>query len=151
MAYRIELRGTAGSDSARPADWSAAGSGDSLAGALAQAERLVAGSDQAEAVVYDSPADPPGGPAGTEIARYSAAAGWTSEVITPAAWWARLSMPTREKLRADPYGEVPPEAWGEVCEAGGAVLGARPGAEGESGRRLPKGLAGFVESLRPKL
>ncbi|MFD1212643.1 hypothetical protein ACFQ36_11405 [Arthrobacter sp. GCM10027362] len=149
MGYDVKLTGTAGAGDPE-AEGRQTQFSESLAEALEQAERMAAQPGQAEAVVYDRSH---GGGAGTEIARYSAAGGWSSEVITPAFWWSRLSMPTKEKLKADPYGAVGAEMWREIAEAGGAVIGiGRPGREGgTAGLRLPKDLADFVESERPKL
>ncbi|NKX52231.1 hypothetical protein HER39_16980, partial [Arthrobacter deserti] len=118
MAYDVRL--TAAADSGlETSGGEPAQSSSSLAEALEQAERMAARPGPAEAVVYDVPEGAGGGSAGTEIARYSAGGGWTSEAITPASWWAGLSQPTKEKLKSDPYGEVPPEVWDELAAAGG--------------------------------
>src|SRR3954465_13569056 len=99
MNYSIEFLGTAGADDAPASGGQATGSSASLAGAVEQAERMVAQSGQGEAVISREPDKASGGRAGAEIARYSADGGWRSEAITPASWWARLSLPTKEKLK----------------------------------------------------
>jgi hypothetical protein len=153
MNYSIEFLGTAGADDAPASGGRTTGSSASLAGAVEQAERLVAQSGQGEAVISREPDKASGGRAGAEIARYSADGGWRSEAITPASWWARLSLPTKEKLKAHPRAELPREVWDEVSEAGGAVIGARrPGPDaGASDQKLPADLADFIESEQPKL
>src|SRR4051794_29416395 len=117
MNYLIEFRGTAGPDGAPASGGQAKGSSASLAGAVEQAERMAAQSGEGEAVISREPDKGSGGPAGAEIARYSADGGWRSEAITPASWWARLSLPTKEKLKAHPRAELPREVWDEIFEA----------------------------------
>ncbi|NKX55747.1 hypothetical protein [Arthrobacter mobilis] len=148
MGYDVKLMGTAGGSG--EADAGQAQFSESLAEALEQAERMAAQADRGEAVIYDRAH---GSGAGTEIARYSASGGWSSEAITPVSWWSRLSMPTKEKLKTDPYGDVGSEMWREIAEAGGPVIGIpRPGSGGGgSAFRLPREIADFVESERPKL
>jgi len=149
MGYRIELTGSTGPGASRTPDGQAAGPHESLAEAVARAEQLAAQAGQGEAVVYREQDTLPG----SEVARFSPGGGWSSEAITPASWWARLSLPTKEKLKAHPRADLPREVWDEIAEAGGAVLGVRrPGPEaGSEGLRLPADLAGFIESEQPKL
>jgi hypothetical protein len=150
MAYDVRLIATADPGSLETSVAQPAQSSKFLAEALEQAERMVTQPGHAEAVVYTRSS---GGDPETEIARCSATSGWSSAAITPASWWSRLSMPTREKLKADPYGDVPRETWHEIAEAGGAVVGIRrPGGEGApSALRLPKDIADFIDSERPRL
>jgi hypothetical protein len=146
--YTVKLITTVEPGSAGAPDDHAAKHFESIREAAAHAEQLAAPAGNTTAV-FDESAGPG---TGAEVARYSQASGWSSDAITPAAWWAKLSMPTKEKLKLDPYGDIDGEAWREVAEAGGVFLGAaRPDPSGGSSFRLPQQLADFVDSERPRL
>src|SRR3954452_6625338 len=110
MGYRIELTGSTDPGASRTPGGQAAGPHESLAEAMARAEQLAAQAGQGEAVIYreqDAPAE-------AEVARFSAGGGWKSEAIPPASWLARLALPTKEKLKAHPRGELPREVGDEI-------------------------------------